>query len=161
VTNSATFTTPDAGEEDLGDLLLEVLPPDGSTMGNNKRAWNSPSRIGLVILLSIFSNPAYGSDFLQCEAIRRREKELMRIYFELQIDAQESIKRRILDAKCGIVENTTTLADLQAIGDCKRSISPINYERIVEYRAFDNEFLSPIREKLKRLDSESRKNMCI
>jgi type I restriction enzyme M protein len=34
VTDSATFTTPEADEEDLGDLLLEVLPGDGSTMGN-------------------------------------------------------------------------------------------------------------------------------
>jgi hypothetical protein len=34
VTDSATFTTPEAGDEDLGDLLLEVLPCDGSTMGN-------------------------------------------------------------------------------------------------------------------------------
>jgi hypothetical protein len=34
VTDSATFTTPEASDEDLGDLLLEVLPPDGSTIGN-------------------------------------------------------------------------------------------------------------------------------
>jgi type I restriction enzyme M protein len=34
VTDSATFTTPEANDEDLGDLLLEVLPGDGSTMGN-------------------------------------------------------------------------------------------------------------------------------
>jgi len=34
VTDSATFTTPEASDEDLGDLLLEVLPPDGSTNGN-------------------------------------------------------------------------------------------------------------------------------
>jgi len=34
VNDSATFTTPEAGDEDLGDLLLEVLPPDGSTIGN-------------------------------------------------------------------------------------------------------------------------------
>jgi len=34
VTDSATFTTPEAGNEDLGDLLLQVLPPDGSTIGN-------------------------------------------------------------------------------------------------------------------------------
>jgi type I restriction enzyme M protein len=34
VTDSATFTTPDAGEAELSDLLLEVLPPDGSTIGN-------------------------------------------------------------------------------------------------------------------------------
>jgi hypothetical protein len=33
VTDSATFATPEAGDEDLGDLLLEVLPPDGSTLG--------------------------------------------------------------------------------------------------------------------------------
>jgi len=36
VTDSATFTNPEAGDEDLGDLLLEVLPPDGSTI-NLKR----------------------------------------------------------------------------------------------------------------------------
>jgi len=34
VTDSATFTTSEAGDEDLGYLLLEVLPPDGSTIGN-------------------------------------------------------------------------------------------------------------------------------
>jgi len=34
VTDSATFTTPEAGDEDLGDLLLEVLPGDDSTIGN-------------------------------------------------------------------------------------------------------------------------------
>lgn len=38
VTDSATFTTTEASNEetgeDLGDLLLEVLPPDRSTMGN-------------------------------------------------------------------------------------------------------------------------------
>jgi len=34
VTDSATFTNSEAGDEDLGDLLLEVLPPDGSTIGN-------------------------------------------------------------------------------------------------------------------------------
>jgi len=34
VTDSATFTTPETGDEDLGDLLLEVLPGDGSTIGN-------------------------------------------------------------------------------------------------------------------------------
>ena len=34
MTDSANFTTPEAGDEDLGDLLLEVLPPDGSTIGN-------------------------------------------------------------------------------------------------------------------------------
>ena len=34
MTDSATFTTPEAGDEDLGDLLLEVLPPAGSTIGN-------------------------------------------------------------------------------------------------------------------------------
>jgi hypothetical protein len=33
VTDSATFTTPEASaEEELSDLLLEVLPGDGSTM---------------------------------------------------------------------------------------------------------------------------------
>lgn len=34
VTNSATCTTPEADNEELGDLLLEVLPGDGSTIGN-------------------------------------------------------------------------------------------------------------------------------
>jgi hypothetical protein len=35
VTDSATFTTPDAGDdEETGDLLLEVLPGYSSTMGN-------------------------------------------------------------------------------------------------------------------------------
>ena len=38
MTDSATFTTPEAEDEgtgeDLGDLLLEVLPGDGSTIGN-------------------------------------------------------------------------------------------------------------------------------
>jgi hypothetical protein len=34
VSDSANFTTPKAGDEDLGDLLLEMLPPDGSTIGN-------------------------------------------------------------------------------------------------------------------------------
>ncbi len=34
MTDSATFATPEASDEDLGDLLLEVLPGDGSTMGN-------------------------------------------------------------------------------------------------------------------------------
>jgi hypothetical protein len=34
VTNSATLITPEARDEDLGDLLLEVLPPDRSTIGN-------------------------------------------------------------------------------------------------------------------------------
>jgi type I restriction enzyme M protein len=37
VTDSATFTTPEADEDqevDLSDLLLEVLPGDGSTIGN-------------------------------------------------------------------------------------------------------------------------------
>ena len=34
MTDSAIFTTPEASDEDLGDLLLEVLPGDGSTMGN-------------------------------------------------------------------------------------------------------------------------------
>ena len=38
MTDSATFTTPENEDEDLGedlgDLLLEVLPPDGSTIGN-------------------------------------------------------------------------------------------------------------------------------
>jgi hypothetical protein len=29
MTVSATFTTPEAGDENLGDLLLEVLPGDG------------------------------------------------------------------------------------------------------------------------------------
>lgn len=34
MTDSATFTNPEADDEDLGDLLLKVLPGDGSTMGN-------------------------------------------------------------------------------------------------------------------------------
>ena len=34
MSDSAAFTTPEASDDDLGDLLLEVLPPDGSTMGN-------------------------------------------------------------------------------------------------------------------------------
>ena len=38
MTDSATFTTQEAGDEetgeDLGDLLLEVLSGDGSTIGN-------------------------------------------------------------------------------------------------------------------------------
>ena len=38
MTDSATFTTPEADDEetgeDLGDLLLEVLPGDGTTIGN-------------------------------------------------------------------------------------------------------------------------------
>jgi len=38
VTDSATFTTPEADDEDTGkdlaDLLLEVLPGDGTTIGN-------------------------------------------------------------------------------------------------------------------------------
>jgi len=34
VTDSATLATPEEGDEDLGDLLLEVLPGDGSRMGN-------------------------------------------------------------------------------------------------------------------------------
>jgi len=34
VTDSATFTTHEASDEDLGNLLLEVRPPDGSTIGN-------------------------------------------------------------------------------------------------------------------------------
>jgi type I restriction enzyme M protein len=34
VTDSAIISTPEASDEDLGDLLLDVLPPDGSNMGN-------------------------------------------------------------------------------------------------------------------------------
>ena len=34
MTDSATFTTPVAGDEDLEDLPPEILPPDGSTIGN-------------------------------------------------------------------------------------------------------------------------------
>lgn len=34
MTDSATFTPPEAAEAELGDLLLEVLPGDGSTIGN-------------------------------------------------------------------------------------------------------------------------------
>lgn len=34
VADSATFSPPEASDEDLGDLLLEALPGDGSTIGN-------------------------------------------------------------------------------------------------------------------------------
>jgi type I restriction enzyme M protein len=34
VTDSAILATPEAVDEELGDLLLDVLPPDGSTIGN-------------------------------------------------------------------------------------------------------------------------------
>ena len=34
MTDSANLAIPDAGDGDLGDLLLEVLPGDGSTIGN-------------------------------------------------------------------------------------------------------------------------------
>ncbi len=34
MTNSATFTTSEASDENLGNLLLEVLPRDDSTIGN-------------------------------------------------------------------------------------------------------------------------------
>jgi len=34
VTDTATITTTEASDEDLGDLLLEVLPTDGSTIRN-------------------------------------------------------------------------------------------------------------------------------
>ena len=34
MTDSAILATPEAVDEDLGDLLLDVLPPDGSTIGN-------------------------------------------------------------------------------------------------------------------------------
>lgn len=34
MTDSAPLTTAEADDEDLGDLLLEVLPGDGSTLGN-------------------------------------------------------------------------------------------------------------------------------
>jgi type I restriction enzyme M protein len=34
VTDLATFNTTDAGDENLGDLLLEVFPGDDNTMGN-------------------------------------------------------------------------------------------------------------------------------
>jgi len=33
VTDSATFTTLEAGDKDLSDLLLEVRPGDGRLMG--------------------------------------------------------------------------------------------------------------------------------
>jgi len=36
VTDSGTFTTPEVSDEDLWDLLLEVLPPDGSTIRGEK-----------------------------------------------------------------------------------------------------------------------------
>ena len=34
MSDSATFTTLESEDEDLGDLLLEVLPGDGGTIGN-------------------------------------------------------------------------------------------------------------------------------
>ena len=34
MTDSAFLATPEADDEELGDLLLDVLPPDGSTIGN-------------------------------------------------------------------------------------------------------------------------------
>jgi hypothetical protein len=34
VTDSAIYSASEASDEDLGDLLLDVLPPEGSTMGN-------------------------------------------------------------------------------------------------------------------------------
>jgi hypothetical protein len=34
VTDSATISTPGEEEEQLSDLLLKALPPDGSTIGN-------------------------------------------------------------------------------------------------------------------------------
>jgi len=41
VTDSATFTTPEAEDEgtgeDLGDLLLEVLPGDGTTIDVSRK----------------------------------------------------------------------------------------------------------------------------
>jgi hypothetical protein len=46
VSDSAANPAPSAAEDDLGDLLLEVLPPDGSTMGNRReRAFS----LGLVV----------------------------------------------------------------------------------------------------------------
>jgi hypothetical protein len=41
MTDSATYTTPEASEEDLGDLLLAVLPPDGKATRSYDR-FNSP-----------------------------------------------------------------------------------------------------------------------
>ena len=35
VTDSAIISTPEASDEDMGDLLLEVLPVDGSIIGIN------------------------------------------------------------------------------------------------------------------------------
>ena len=44
MTDSATFATPGADEdEDLGDLHMEVLPGDGSTIGNLS-AWEALSQ---------------------------------------------------------------------------------------------------------------------
>lgn len=34
VTDAVTFTPPEVSDEDLEDLLRDVLPGDGSTMGN-------------------------------------------------------------------------------------------------------------------------------
>jgi hypothetical protein len=44
MTDSATFTTPEASDEDLGDLLLEVPPPAGSTIpprSNYHKNWSA------------------------------------------------------------------------------------------------------------------------
>jgi hypothetical protein len=51
VTDSATFTTPEACEDDLGDLLLEVLPPDGSTKALLKRYKHPPDQEAAAIEL--------------------------------------------------------------------------------------------------------------
>lgn len=34
MSDSAASPAPSSAEDNLGDLLLEVLPPDGSTIGN-------------------------------------------------------------------------------------------------------------------------------
>lgn len=44
MTDSPTFTRPEAGDKDLGDLLLEVLPPDRSTIGVHSIVWQRQRR---------------------------------------------------------------------------------------------------------------------
>jgi hypothetical protein len=161
MTDSATFTTPEASDEDLGELLLGIFPPDGMTMDTNRRKNNHPGRIVLTALLLILSNPAYATDFMQCEAIAKRRKELTRFYLEMQIDAQESIKKRILDAKCGKAVKSTTMEDLQVILECKKSYPTVNYGNIEEYKRYEKSFLAPIRKKLNQIERESKKKQCI
>ena len=145
----------------MGDLLLEVHPPDDKNMNNNKKKYINAGLIGQIALMLILSNPAYATDFLQCEAIARRRNDLTKFYFELQNDAKESIKKGIVGFKCGEAVESSTLADLQIIGECKKSLPPVNYGSNEEYKKFDKEFLAPIREKLNKLESESKRKQCI